>query len=79
VTNNAVAVAAIVMSGLFLTVVVWQLLSVARTAVAHNKSESNRQLQERLSKLEELHEEIPHPIQGRSSDSEGIPGQATVE
>lgn len=33
-TENAVAVAAIVTSGAFLSVVAWQVLAIARTAVA---------------------------------------------
>ena len=54
-SNNAVAIAAIVMTGVFLSVVAWQLLSIARTAVARDKDANSSQLHERLTKLEELH------------------------
>ncbi len=36
-TNEAVAVAAVIMTGVFLSVVAWQILAIARTAVAKGR------------------------------------------
>lgn len=41
-SGNAVAVAAIVMLGLVLSVIAWQLLAIARTAVARKKGNKDR-------------------------------------
>lgn len=57
--NEAVAVTAIIMSGAFLSVVAWQLLAIARSAVARDRHERIRELSSRLQALEELHHADP--------------------
>lgn len=50
--SNAVAIAVVVMGGLVLSVIAWQLLAVARTAVARGHATD---VDERLEALEALH------------------------
>ena len=55
-SNDAVAIAAIVMLGVLLSVIAWQLLAIARTAVGRERSTRTEQLHDRLRALEALHE-----------------------
>ena len=56
-SNDAVAIAAIVMLGVLLSVIAWQLLAIARTAVGRDKSAQTERFHHRLQALEALHED----------------------